>query len=142
MRQFHVHRAALAVAMALAATMATVPAFAEFQGRYGQVPYASGGITSDEADAMRARARNYSLEITMAAPSPFPGYNDFVAGTAVRVTDGNGIVVLEAPDAGPILLADLPPGNYTIEAADNGQVQTRHVHVGPRGRTQLTFLWR
>ncbi|HET9668296.1 MAG TPA: carboxypeptidase regulatory-like domain-containing protein [Casimicrobiaceae bacterium] len=142
MRQFHVHRAALAVAMALAATMATVPAFAEFQGRYGQVPYASGGITSDEADAMRAKARDYSLEITMAAPSPFPGYNDFVAGTAVRVTDGNGIVVLEAPDTGPILLADLPPGNYTIEAVDNGQVQTRHVHVGPRGRTQLTFLWR
>jgi hypothetical protein len=142
MRQFHVHRAALAVAMALAAALTTAPAFAEFQGHYGDVPYASGGITSDEADAMRARARNYSLEITMAAPSPFPGYNDFVAGTAVRVTDGNGIVMLEAPDAGPILLADLPPGNYTIEAADNGQVQTRHVHVGPRGRTQLTFLWR
>jgi hypothetical protein len=78
----------------------------------------------------------------MAAPGEFKGYNDFVAGTAVRVTDGNGIVVLDAPNAGPILLADLPPGNYAIEAADNGQVQTRHVHVGPHGRTQLTFFWR
>jgi len=141
LNDFHVPRPVLAVALATAA-LAAGPAFAEFQGHYGDVPYASGGITSDEADAMRAKARDYSLEITMAAPSPFPGYNDFVAGTAVRVTNGDGIVVLDTPNTGPILLADLPPGNYTIEAADNGHVQTRHVHVGARGRTQLTFFWR
>ena len=141
MSHFHVRPALLAAGVALAA-FAADPAVAEFQGHYGDVPYATGGITSDEADAMRAAARDYSLEITMAAPSPFPAYNDFVAGTAVRVTDRNGIVVLDAPNTGPILLADLPPGSYTIEAADNGQVQTRHIHVGPRGRTQLTFLWR
>jgi hypothetical protein len=141
MTHFHVPRPVLLAGLA-AALLAAGPAFAEFQGRYGDVPYASGGITSDEADAMRAQARNYSLEVTMAAPSPFPGYNDFVAGTAVRVTDANGVVVLDTPDTGPILLADLPPGTYTIEAADNGSVQTRHVHVAPRGRTQLTFLWR
>ena len=125
-----------------AALLAAGPAFAELAANRADVPYTTGGVTSDEADALRAQARDYSLEVAMAAPGEVPGYNDFVAGTAVRVTDGNGIVVLEAPDAGPILLADLPPGNYTIEAADNGQVQTRHVHVGPRGRTQLTFLWR
>ena len=141
MSHFHLRRTGLAAGLALA-VCAAGPAFAEFHGHYGDVPYASGGITSDEADAMRAQARDYSLEITMAAPSPFPGYNDFVAGTAVRVTDGHGIVVLDAPNAGPILLADLSPGTYTVEAADNGQVQTRHVRVGPRGRTQLTFLWR
>lgn len=141
MTRSHVPHPWLAAAL-VATALAAGPAFAEFQGHYGDVPYASGGITSDEADAMRAQARNYSLEITMAAPSEFAGYNDFVAGTAVRVTDGNGIVVLDTPDSGPILLADLPPGEYTIEAADNGQVKTRHVHVGPRGRTQVTFLWR
>lgn len=141
MTHFHVPRPVIVAGLA-AAFFAAGPAFAEFQGHYGNVPFASGGITSDEADAMRAQARDYSLEVTMAARSAFPGYNDFVAGTAVRVTDGNGAVVLDTPDAGPILLADLPPGNYTIEAADNGNVQTRHVHVGSTGRRQVTFLWR
>jgi hypothetical protein len=141
MTHLHVPRPVLVAGLA-AACFAAGPAFAEFDGRYGNVPFASGGITSDEADAMRAQARNYSLEVTMAAPSPFPGYNDFVAGTAVRVLDANGSVVLDAPDTGPILLADLPPGNYTLEAADNGSVQTRHVHVGAKGRAQVTFLWR
>jgi hypothetical protein len=141
MIHLNVPRPVLAVGLA-AACFAAGPAFAEFQGHYRGVPFASGGITSDEADAMRAQARDYSLEVTMAAPSPFPGYNDFVAGTAVRVVDANGNVVLDTPDTGPILLADLPPGNYMLEAADNGSVQTRHIHVGPRGRTQVTFLWR
>ena len=141
MSDLHVPRPVLVAGLA-AALCAASPAFAEFEGHYGNVPFASGGVTSDEADAMRAQARDYSLEVTMAAPSAFPGYNDFVAGTAVRVTDGHGFVVLDTPDTGPILLAALPPGNYTIEAADNGNVQTRHVHVGPKGRVQVTFLWR
>jgi hypothetical protein len=141
MTHLHVPRPVLVVGLA-AALFAAGPSFAEFQGQYGNVPFASGGITSDEADAKRAQAHDYSLEVTMAAPSAFPGYNDFVAGTAVRVTDGHGFVVLDTPDTGPILLAALPPGNYTIEAADNGNVQTRHVHVGPKGRVQVTFLWR
>src|SRR5512142_3177444 len=123
-----------AVAAGLAAAFFTAgPAFAELQANYADVPYTTGGVTSDEADALRAQARDYSLEVTMAAPGEFPGYNDFVAGTAVRVLDARGNLVL----------AVLPPGNYTLEAVDNGRVQTRHVRVGPRaGRTQVTFLWR
>ena len=136
-----VPRPALVAGLA-AALLAAGPALAEFQSRYADVPYATGGVTSDEADAMRAQARDYSLEVTMAAPSRFPGYNAFVAGADVRVLDANGDVVLNAADTGPILLADLPPGRYTLEAADDGFVQTRHIHVGPRGRTQVTFLWR
>lgn len=126
-----------------AAFLSAGPAFAELQASRTDVPYATGGVTSDEADALRAQARDYSLEVTMAAPGEVPGYNDFVAGTRVRVLDAKGNLVLDVQDAGPILLADLPPGNYTLEAVDNGSVQTRHVRVGSRsGRTQVTFLWR
>ena len=142
MRHVHAPRAALAAGLA-AALLAAGPASAEFQVRHADVPYTTGGVTSDEADALRAQARDYSLEVTMAAPGEVPGDNDFVAGTAVRVIDARGNAVLDLQDTGPILLANLPPGNYTIEAADNGSTQTRHVRVGPPGRrTQLTFLWR
>ena len=133
-----------AVATGLAAAfLAAGPALAELQASRTDVPYATGGVTSDEADALRAQARDYSLEVTMAAPGEVPGHNDFVAGTSVHVLDAKGNLVLDVQDAGPILLADLPPGNYTLEAVDGGSVQTRHVRVGPRsGRAQVTFLWR
>ncbi|MGE5170240.1 MAG: hypothetical protein ACM3JC_07685 [Rudaea sp.] len=142
MRPVHARRAALLAGLTTV-FLAAPPASAQFQAHDADVPYTTGGITSDEADALRAKARDYSLEVTMAAPGEVPGYNDFVAGAAVRVLDAGGNVVLDARDTGPILLANLPPGDYTLEAADDGRAQTRHVRVGPSGRrTQVTFLWR
>jgi hypothetical protein len=125
-----------------AATVAAAPALAEYHGHYGDVPYVTGGVTSDEADALRAQAREYALEVTMATPGEARGYSDFVAGTTVRVRDAHGNVVLDAADLGPIVLAQLPPGDYTLQATWDGRAQTRHVHVGRDGRAQVTFLWR
>jgi hypothetical protein len=130
------------VAGLAAALLAAGPAFAEYHGHYGEVPYVTGGVTSDEADAMRAQARNYPLEVTMATPGEVQGYNDFVAGTTFQVRDARGDVVLDAADLGPIVLAKLPPGEYTLRANWDGNVKTQKVHVGRDGRTQVTFLWR
>ena len=141
MTRFHLAHPALLAGVA-AALLAAGPALAEYQGHYGTVPYVSGGVTSDEADAMRAQAQRYPLEVTMATPGEAQGYNDFVAGTTFQVRDARGRVVLDAADIGPILLADLPPGDYTLQANYEGSTQTRHVHVGRDGHAKVTFLWR
>ena len=141
MTRFHLARPALVAGFA-AGLLAAAPALAEYQGHYGNVPYVSGGVTSDEADAMREQARRYPLEVTMATPGEVQGYNDFVAGTTFRVRDARGNVVLEAADIGPILLADLPAGDYTLEADYKGSTQTRRVHVGRDRHANVTFLFR
>jgi hypothetical protein len=141
MAHLRISRPALAAGFVVA-FLAAAPAGAEYHGHYGSVPYVTGGVTSDEADALRAQARRYALEVTMATPGEVQGYNDFVAGTTFEVRDAHGNVVLEAADLGPIVLAQLPPGDYTLHATWNGNTQSRHVHVGRDDRAQVTFLWK
>ena len=53
-----------------------------------------------------------------------------------------GEVVLEANDAAPILLADLSPGRYAIEATYEDQTLTRNVAVADSGTAKVVFQWK
>jgi hypothetical protein len=123
--------ASLASGVACAATPAQVI----------NVPFVNGGITSDEADVMRQQAARYPLEITLARRGETPGRNEFIADAQLRVIDSAGRVVLERGDTGPIFLASLPDGTYTLEATFNGQTKTQQVHVSGGRHAQVTFLW-
>ena len=102
------------------------------------VEYVNGGVTSDEADHLRAQAANYPLQIQFARA--MPAGNAFVAGVGVRVIDARGTAVLSLPAADPILLADLPPGRYTVEATYQGDTKRQQVTIG-RGHQKLGFQW-
>ena len=134
----HVRRALVAVALACFAgpTLAVDPSQV-----VNQLPTINGGITKDEADLIRQQAPRYPLEITVARRGEAPGVNDFAAQAQLRVTDSAGRVVLERDDAGPIFLADLPDGTYTIEATWNGETKTQRVQINGGRHTAVTFLW-
>lgn len=104
-------------------------------------PFVNGGITSDEADVMRQEATHYPLEITLARKGEVQGSNDFVADAQLRVIDSAGRVVVDRSDAGPIFLADLPAGTYTIEATLAGQTKTGRVQVSSGRHEAVTFVW-
>jgi hypothetical protein len=103
---------------------------------YQSTRYMTGGIGETEADAMRQAASDYSLAMTFAAQT-----GQFVNGVDVAVKQRDGQVVLQANDAAPILLADLPPGRYQIEATYDGQMQTRNVTVADAGTTKVVLQW-
>ena len=68
-----------------------------------------------------------------------------IPGVTVTATnEGTNISTTSVTnESGFYVFVNLPPGVYTLEAVDNGSMQTRHVRVGARGeRTQVTFLWR
>ena len=46
-----------------------------------------------------------------------------------------GTVVLDQADTGPVLLAKLPPGAYTVTATSEGRQQVRKVQIGTGMRT-------
>jgi len=106
------------------------------QRTYRSTPWMTGGIGADEANAMRAAASDYSLEMTFAAQT-----GQFVSGVDVAVKDRVGEVVLQTNDAAPILLADLPAGRYAVEATWEGQTITRNVAVAGDGTSKLVFQW-
>ena len=57
------------------------------------------------------------------------------------MVDAGGRVVLERDDTGPIFLASLPDGAYTVEATYNGRAKTQRVQLAGGRRAQVTFLW-
>jgi hypothetical protein len=128
-------------ALLIAALLAPALALAASPAAVSGMPFLNGGITKDEADAMRQEASRYPLEMTFARRGEVPGRNEFVADARLRVTDANGRVVLDRNDTGPMFLASLPDGTYTVEATYNGQAKSQRVQVSGGRHAQVTFLW-
>ena len=99
--------------------------------------YVSGGIGKDESDAMKQAASRYSLAIEMSSPAGPRA--EYVADVKIDIRDQQGKTVLSTTSDGPILLANLPPGRYTINADKNGKSQQRNVVVGPSARPRVKF---
>ena len=134
----HARRALVAAALVCAAG----PSLAVDPSQIvNQRPTINGGITKDEADLIRQQAPRYPLEVTVARRGETPGRNDFGAQAQLRVTDSAGHVVLDRNDAGPIFLADLPDGSYTVEVTFNGETKTQRVQLNGGRHTAVTFLW-
>ena len=125
----------------LGASLASGVARAAAPAEITNVPFMNGGITSEEADLMRRQAARYPLEVTLARRGETPGRNEFVADAQLRVIDSGGRVVLERRDTGPIFLAALPDGSYTLEVTFNGQTKTQQVQLSGGRHAQVTFLW-
>jgi hypothetical protein len=134
----HAQRALVAVALLFAAG----PSLAMDPSQIVNArPTLNGGVTQEEADLIRQQAPRYPLEITVARRGETPGHNDFLAEAKLRVIDSAGRVVLERGDAGPIFLADLPDGAYTVEATVNGDTKTERVQLHSGHHAAVTFLW-
>jgi hypothetical protein len=99
------------------------------------ITYRTGGIGQPASTALRAAADRYSLMMTFAENN-----GAFLNDIKVRITDRRGRSVLDIL-SGPILLVDLPPGWYKVQARFAGDtlVKTVQVKGGQHGR--LAYAW-
>ncbi len=103
----------------------------------GAVTFVSGGIGKDESEAMKRAASRYSLSIEMASTaSPRAQY---VSDVKIDIRDQRGATMLSTTSDGPFLLANLPPGRYSINAERNGKSQQRNVVVGSGAHPRVMF---
>ena len=100
------------------------------------VPYISGGAGADAREELLAREKDYNLKIIVADKS-----GDYLAGVKVVIESAQKAQVLDATMEGPILLAKLPPGRYTIRATSNDQKLTRTVTIAAQGLQQVDLRW-
>lgn len=117
--------AALAAVVGAAAAQSAAPA----PQQRGPVTVVSGGIGIDEAAAMKQMSPRYALRIVMSRPNG----HYHVAERLAILRGGN--VVAEIDGAGPWVLADVPPGRYTLHGTFGGQAQVRQVVVDGDGTT-------
>lgn len=101
------------------------------QGKSGAVSWVAGGISAGQIDALAAREKEHTLKLVFTLNA-----GNYLAGVDVVVRDAKGTAVLEQSNTGPVLLAQLPRGSYTVSATSEGRTQTRKVQVGDRLRTE------
>ena len=106
------------------------------EARAADVPYISGGVGTDSREELQAKEGEYNLKIVVAATS-----GDFLADVKIVIDSGRNERVLDATMEGPILLAKLSPGTYTVKATSDAQTQTKTVTIPAQGQRQLDFRW-
>ena len=104
----------------------------------GAIQYLSGGIGSDESQAIDAIASQWPLTLEFAVnANPKP---TFAADVAVTIRNGAD-TVFQTTATGPFLLVKLPPGNYKVDAVFKGQTVSHPVTVTAGKPARQSFLW-
>ncbi len=104
---------------------------------FGSVSYVTGGIGLDESDAIKAAEKDFTLSLVFAQTKR----GEYLSDVKVSIKDKAGKSVLEAVSDGPMLLARLPAGAYTVSAEYDGKTLTRTVRVEGKGVTRAGFVW-
>ena len=99
-------------------------------------PHISGGTGADERAELLAKEKECNLKILGAAKS-----GDYLAGVKVTIESAKKERVLDTTMDGPILLAKLAPGTYTIRATSGSQTLTQTVTIAGQGLRQVHFRW-
>lgn len=121
---------------AITLSMLSVPAFAQITvHESGNVKYASGGVGQDSMQEIRAMEQRFNLKLLFAQTS-----GSYLSDVKVVILRDNQ-TVLETTSKGPVLLAQLAPGNYTISATYHDKSQQRTVRVPAQGIASADFRW-
>lgn len=129
--------------LALAFTLGAIagPAGAQLPAvqTQGEVHYLSGGIGSDESEAIKAARDAYSLTLTLAGKSE--GRDVYLSSVPVTIRDAAGHTVLEVTTSGPYLLVELPAGRYEISARYAGEEKKTSASITAGKPQRLSLLW-
>jgi hypothetical protein len=117
-----------ALGLGVAGSAMAIPMSYNYRG----TPLLSGGVTEDERDKMRTELGPYNLWLAFVERDT--GY--YVTGVKVSVVDDRGNAVIDTVSDGPWLLAQVPPGRYTVRTSD-GQEQSITAGTGTHSMTIL-----
>ncbi|MBI4204473.1 MAG: T9SS type A sorting domain-containing protein [Betaproteobacteria bacterium] len=129
------HTGWLGLSIVVLALLGTAPALAaekvEKVPARGSVSFVSGGVGIDSEAQLKAREKEFNLKLVFTLVE-----GNYLADVGVRITDAAGKMVIEHVADGPLFLAKVPSGAYTVTATYSGKTQTRKVKVGDRLHTE------
>lgn len=97
----------------------------------GGVSYVSGGVGVASLERLKAREKAFNLKLVFTLVE-----GNYIADVNVALKDAAGKNVVEHLTDGPIFMARLPAGDYTVSATYDGVVRMRKVKVTSRLRTE------
>jgi fructose-bisphosphate aldolase class 1 len=125
----------LALFSTLSLAQADIPEAKVSQG----IEFISGGIGSEESDAMLALGKKWPLVLEFSQDHPQRPL--WVADVTVKILDQKKKVVFEALSEGPIMLLKMNPGKYDAEYSFEGKVLKRTLVVEEGKFQKQSVVW-
>lgn len=95
---------------------------------------ASGGVGDEERAALESQAGRYSMRMIFSESN-----GQYIVADHVSLRK-QGAEVMSMNNAGPLLYAQIPPGQYSLAVSYRGVTQTRNVSIGSRaGNIHMTW---
>ena len=95
---------------------------------------ASGGVGDEERSAMESQAGRYSMRMVFSESN-----GQYIVADHVSLRK-KGTEVMSMDNAGPLLYAQIPPGQYALAVSYHDVTQTRSVTIGSRnGDIHMTW---
>lgn len=114
---------------------ADIPESQNYQG----IQYITGGIGSEESDAMLQLGQRWPLTLEFAQDHPQRPL--WVADVDVKITDSKKKVIFSALSEGPIMLIQLPAGSYEIEAKFEDRTLKKKLKIETNQAVKLPIVW-
>lgn len=106
------------------------------------IKYIQGGVTKPESSAMQAQVTKWPLYVMMSSSERGSQSRSWALGVRIQVWDAEqDQVVFEHASLGPLLLVDLPIGQYVLRAYYEGQVQEKKFQLKKMETTRLHLHW-
>jgi hypothetical protein len=87
---------------------------------------ASGGVGDEERSALESQAARYSMRLVFSESN-----GQYIVADHVSLRK-QGTEVMSMNNAGPLLYAQIPAGQYALSVSYHGVTQTRNVSIGSR----------
>ena len=102
--------------------------------------YMTGGIGSEESEAMQELGKKWPLLIEFSQDHPQRAL--WISDVQIKLSKkGSKTPLLEIITEGPILLIDLPAGEYTLDANFEGRPLKRNFKIEAAKANRLNLMW-
>lgn len=100
------------------------------------IMHVSGGVGEDEAAKLQALQGNFNLKLLFTLLE-----GNYVADVGVVITDAANTRIIEHTAQGPLFMAKMPAGRYTITATYEGKAVSRRVMLRDGRLHTEHFRW-
>ena len=97
--------------------------------------YTSGGVGVADMARMAEHQAEYSLKLVFTLTA-----GNYISEVDVKISNGRNVTI-DTVSEGPIFLAKLPPGAYTVNATYEGKKVTRKVVISGKGLRVEYLRW-
>jgi hypothetical protein len=95
----------------------------------------SGGVGETSYDAMENAQNNYSFKAVFTGEKGI-----YLSNVGVQILDRRGREFVNGTTDGPMLLADLPPGSYVLNAGAEGFEKTQKFKIGKKKGLKTIYV--